>query len=333
VEKNRVDTTFEYGEDRWIKTTGAYKAESIRPLENDRETARQTTTSQYSGVAGAGNVGEYIDGEYMPSIRMQLGPVPLAGASATNAGGPNDTDFDAKSYISYKNNRTANHNGGYFGALGNAIGAAVAPIVNALRETRKENTVGTIRPYGDAGTTVSNSYLFNPADRPVTTIRETTENSKFHLNVNANQVGDGAYTVTPQQQIANNRMNQSDFFYAGVSSAAGNSKNTRQYDAEYSQRNNDIKSSTIDGRMVPGNMALFNGEANIRQGDRNAYLANNRQAVPLKPSLPVGPENYSSSQQVRHQQLYSATQMDRNQGDVLAALKGNPYALNMTSGL
>ncbi len=41
--------------------------------------------------------------------------------------------------------------------------------------------------------------------------------------------------------------------FTGNSSASAGIQNTRSYEAEYNQRNNDIKSSTIQGRLVQGN--------------------------------------------------------------------------------
>ena len=330
VEKNRPDGSFEVGQNRWLNTTGAHKGQTLRPIENDRVTSRQNTTVDYTGVASASNTGAHVDGEYMPSTRIELGAVPFTAASAVGNGGARDTDYEAKSQIVYMNNRAANQNNGYFGVLGSAIGATISPLLDAIRPTRKSNVIGTLRPYGDAGTAVSNSYLFNPADRPGTTIRETTENSKFHLNVNANQQG-GAYKVTAQQPIENNRMNQSDFFYAGNSSASGNSVKPRPYDAEYRQHNNEVKSSTIAGRLVPGNMAIMNNHMNITQKDRNDDLAINRAPVPVLNYQSPSADQFGQLQ--GKQTLYSNIQLDRNQGDVLKSLQGNPYVLNMTKGL
>ena len=56
-----------------------------------------------------------------------------------------------------------------------------------------------------------------------------------------------------------------DGVYVGIinwdSSAGAGLQNTRSYEAEYNQRNNDIKSSTIEGRLIQGNMKLYNGHS------------------------------------------------------------------------
>jgi len=325
VEKNRVDGSFKVEQDRWLNTTGAHKAQTFRPIEIDRTTARQDSTVDYAGVAGNGNMGEYMNGEYMESTRNQLGSVPFTAAVAVGAGGMSEGDYEAKSHVAYNNNRTANKPTDYFGAIGAALGATISPLLDAVRPTRKQNVIGSLRPYANAGTSTTNqSYLFNPADRPGTTIRETTENSKFHLNINANQNG-GAYAVTDHQAVTNSRMGQSDYFYSGNSSA-GSARQPRSYEAEYRQHNNDIKSSTIDGRLVPGNMSLLNNNVNITQHDRYETMPS-RVPAPMMNYQSPSLDTMGSLQ--GKQQLYSTIQMDRNQKDILEALKGNPYALSI----
>jgi hypothetical protein len=177
---------------------------------------------------------------------------------------------------------------------------------------------------------VGQSYLFNPADKPAPTIRETTENSKFHLNVNANQRG-GAYDVTQHQAVDNNRQTTDDFYYAGGASAGERGRQARPYDAEYRQRNNDIKSSTINGRMVPGNMALMNSDINMRQVERDHHLKMNRAAVPTMPYQTPNIDNAGILQGSNG--LYSTIQMDRTNPEIMNALQKNPYALNVMGGL
>jgi len=332
VEKNRVTKTFELGQDRLMTTTGVEKGQTLRALPIDRDVSRPETSTSYIGGAGGYVDGNYVDGEYMPSRHIDLGSLPLGPASAVGNGSAVESDYEAKSFYVYPNNRSANQVSGdnsYFGMVGGALGAVVSPLLDVLRPSRRQNVVGNLRTYGDAGTTVASSYVMNPADRAPTTIRETTENAKFHLQSNASALQNGgAYAITKHQPIVNARMNQS-VYYAGNSSAGANNRQARNYDAEYRQRNNDIKSSTIDGRMVPGNMALLNNQVNITSQDSASYLTNNR--------APAGAMPYGSAPSVDQlgrlqgkQTLYSGAQAERSNGDVLAQLKGNPYALSIT---
>jgi hypothetical protein len=148
--------------------------------------------------------------------------------------------------------------------------------------------------------------------------------------VNANQRG-GAYDVTEQQAISNNRQTTDDFYYAGGASAGERGRKARPYDAEYRQRNNDIKSSTINGRMVPGNMSLMNGDINMRQVERDHHLKMNRAAVPTMPYQTPNIDNLGILQ--GNDGLYSTIQMDRTNPDIMNALQKNPYALSVMGGL
>jgi hypothetical protein len=336
MEKHLPDQSFELdnrrGHDdigRLFTTTGAGKGETMRAIPVERYVSRPETAISYSGGAGFQNSAVYVPGEYMPSHNQQFGAVPLAPVNANGRNYATDADYEIKAKMAYPNNRTSNRQDDYFGMVGGALGAVVSPLLDVLRPSRRQNVVGNLRTYGDAGTTVASSYVMNPADRAPTTIRETTENAKFHLQSNATALQNGgAYAITKHQPIVNARMNQS-VYYAGNSSAGANNRQARNYDAEYRQRNNDIKSSTIDGRMVPGNMALLNNQVNITSQDSASYLTNNR--------APAGAMPYGSAPSVDQlgrlqgkQTLYSGAQAERSNGDVLAQLKGNPYALSIT---
>jgi hypothetical protein len=329
-EKHRPERAFEMGQNRLMTTTGAEKGQTLRAVPIERSVSRPDTSTGYAGGATAANPSSYVEGEYMPTHRNMLDSYPVSNATSTGKGGPMVSDFGKRSTNAYANNRSANKQNDYFGVVGGAIGALTAPILDILRPSRKQNAIGTLRPYQNPGTTVPTSYIFNPADRPNTTIRQTTENSKFHLNVNARQNG-GAYTVAEQQPIVNERMNQSDFYYAGNSSAGASNRQTRTYDAEYNQRNNDIKASTIDGRLVPGNMSLLNASVNMQGKAKDAYMQNNRAVNPSMPSLPPSMDSMGMLQ--GKTSLYQNIQTDRVTPDLLNALKGNPYALNINNAL
>jgi len=100
------------------------------------------------------------------------------------------------------------------------------------------------------------------------------------------------------------------------------------YEANYNQRNNDIKSSTIQGHMVPGNMSLMNGDINMRQVSRDSVLQNQRAVIGTMPAqIPdatiLGKESGNTNQ------LYSTIQADRNASlDITQMLKSNPYVVN-----
>ena len=101
---------------------------------------------------------------------------------------------------------------------------------------------------------------------------KSNEKGKFHLNVNMN--GRGAYEITENQVAHTQRESQSDYLYVGGSSAAKGTQDMRSYEAEYNQRNNDLKSSTIKGHLVQGNMNLFTGNIQQRNSVKEKYIDN-----------------------------------------------------------
>jgi hypothetical protein len=331
VEKNRVDKTFELGNKHMLPAKAYDSAPTARALNIQRDQARTYTDRDYIGNAGFATSSQYVEGEYMPSKHIDLGSLPFTPAYSSGGNGAHEGDYGLKSKMAYPNNRTVNKQEDYFGAVGGAFGAAVAPLLDMLRPSRRENTIGNLRPYQNPGTTVSESYIFNPADRPAPTIRETTEGSKGHLYVNANQNG-GAYQVTAHQPIVNARQHTSDYYYAGNSSAGSNARQPRPYDAEYNTPStNGMKSSTLTGYTPAGGMALLNSDINMTAKKKDDVLKNNRVSnvnMPYKTPSVKSLGEFSQSTP-----LYSGIQTDRNTPDLMNQLKGNPYAISHLNGL
>jgi hypothetical protein len=329
VEKNRVETSFPLGHERLFTTVGAQTAPTARAIPVVHHVNRPETTTEYIGAAGMQTPAQQMDGEYMPSKHIDLAAPQVQPAYRVGAGGATESDYGIKSQKVYRNNRSSNQNGGYLGAAGGVITAAVAPLLDVLRPSRKENTVGTLRPYQNPGSTVPNSYIFNPTDRPAATIRETTEISSGHLFVNRMQAG-GGYESNPQQPIVNNRQTQ-NVEYTGVASAGERGREPRTYDAEYNQRNNDLKSSTLAGYTPGGKNGVFNPHVNMQAVPKDNDLTNRRSLNPTLPAQFVSVDNYGA--QNTGSQLYENIQMDRTNPDILSQLKGNPFVVSHLSGL
>lgn len=316
---------------RLFTTGGAEKGQTMRAVPVERNVSRPDTAVEYAGAAGYQNEASYMPGEYMPSHNQQLGQYQLGAANANGRSSASEGDYGIKSKMAYPNNRTVNKQDSYFGMVSGSVGAAVAPLLDVFRPSRKENVVGTLRPYQNPGTTVPQSYIFNPKDKLPTTTRETTEKSKMHMNVNANQRG-GAYKVTQQQATNTTRQETGDFYYSGVAGAGDRTRKTTSYESGYNQRNNDIKSSTIDGRLVKGNMSLLNSDVNMRQKSRDDFLKNSR---PVTGTMPYKTPDATTMGRVagNDRNLYSNIQMDRTNPEVMTALSSNPYVVDHRKGL
>lgn len=325
-EKHRPDRHFEMTSDRLFTTTGAESAPTMRAEHVPRNVTRPETAVEYGGIASYGSNGNssiYVDGEHQEPHRVQLDTYPIAGPSALGKGVATEADYGMKSKTAYPNNRTTTEQSSYFGAIGGAFGAAVAPILDVLKPSRKENAIGTLRPYQNAKSTVASTYVFDPNDKPNPTIRETLENKHF-LQIN-NVQGAGAYDVTPHQSTHTLRQDTTDYMYVGNSSAMPQYTNMRSYKAEENQRNNDLKSSTIKGRMVQGNMNLYNGAINQKNKARDSYLINDRPVI--KEGAKQSPSIDNMGTMNQGQGLYQNIQLERNTPEIMSALQNNPYTI------
>ena len=208
------------------------------------------------------------------------------------------------------------------GALQGLVSAMVAPVLDALRPTRKQNVIGNARVNGNAQSTVNALPVYNPGDRTRTTIREQTEEGSQHMYVQGQT--SGAYKVSKQQSVTQER-DTTSIQYSG-NAAPLNAANMSQV-AAYNQRNNPNK--TIPGRTNQGNMQTLNSNMNvalrddtIRQNTRqNAGSAN----ITAIPSV----ETYGD---MNMPQYYNNSQgCDRMNPDILTAFKNNPYTQSLNS--
>ena len=182
VDKNRPDTYYEMGRDRLFTTMGAEVAPPTRGIIVEKNMNRPDTIREHMGVASSGYSRPGEAGEYMPSTRQELGAIPIGIASAQGGGPALEGDYEMRSSNAHMNNRTANGSDDYFGQIGGAFGAMIAPILDVIRPSKKENAIGNIRPYENAYPAVHSTYLYNPADRPAATMREGAGEAAGVLN-------------------------------------------------------------------------------------------------------------------------------------------------------
>jgi hypothetical protein len=330
MEKNRVDTSFEMGRNRLLTTTGIEKAPPMHAQHIPRDVSRPDTDTDYIGNACTQASANYIPGEYMASTNTQLDAAPLAPAFSRGAGGAQAQDYGAHAVRAYPNSRTANRvsaadGDGYYGALSGAIGSVLAPITDTLRPSRRENTVGTLRPFPNAKASVNNTYVFNPRDALPRTIRETTDQTRQSAHINAGQRG-GAYNTTSVKLAPNQRDTTTNFYYAGGAGATDGARAHRQYGAEYAQRNNESKPAMLTGYTPSGGIATLNHAVNMASRERDTRQFNDRpMALGYNGAASIPSTATLGRVEGAGNTLYSGTQSDRNNGSVLQQLKGNPF--------
>lgn len=331
VEKNRPDTDYEWGPARFFTTTGVEHAPASRGIEVLQPQNRETTTTSYFGTAGAGddNKGTYTQGKYEQAKKAQLGSVNMGSAAAMGQGGATSGDYGVQGYKLLPNNR-ATSNTEIMGSVGGLFKAAVAPILDVLRPTRKENVIGNSRPSGNVGVTAPSAPAYNPADRLRTTIREMTGGKLDNNHLNVQNQREGAYSVSKQTPI-NNQRDTTSVYYSGNAGGSAAGSGVRSVHSVQNQRNNVNK--TYENRPNQGGMQMFNNTENIQINRREADRNNNRWGV-----ISGGPTVIPSTEThgMLHGGLMSLTennhhQMDRINPDLLTAFKSNPYTKPLDS--
>jgi hypothetical protein len=266
VHKNRPDTFAEIGPERWFTTMGQETAPAARSMQIDRFTNRTNTDyqSEYTGAAGSvmPSQGAYlIEREFAPTFRQELGDLPIGIASAEGRSGGSTFDYNRKAMPVYNNGRSAAPQTTYFGSgFSDVIGAVVAPLLDALRPTRKQNTITNMRPYGSAKAPVIRSDYRSAGMYLEPTIRDQTHVENYIPGINATSVQrpDG-YTIAQVQLRDNERDTTTDFEYTGAAASANMAPRLQE---NHNIRPDGNKLQTLAGRMVPGASNTFAGPSN-----------------------------------------------------------------------
>lgn len=359
VNKYTPDTYFINSPERYLTTTGIEKAQTARGIEELKHQNRLDTTMEYGGVAGRGDkLASKAPENYTPSRQPHtFGELRGKANTAGGAQPASDGDYGRLGHKVLPNQRSTVPQRDQYGGVGGLMGAVVAPIMDVLRPSRKENVVGNIRLSGNvqrsgaggeyvydpnqvAKTTIKQmtesspfhlnveksgaggEYVVDPDDIAKITMKQTTECSKFHLNVQ-NQRAD-AYQVSEQQAI----FNQRDTTNYGDYGAGGNATGLALVDQYARQRNNNNKIQAP--ASIHGNMSMHNG--NINQRNNNVKTCDNPRMWVPSPQINHSP-GVEQIGAIHGGQVYNQDKIgtDRINPDILDAFKSNPYTKSLNS--
>jgi len=329
VEKYQPDTFFIQTQDRWLTTTGEEKAPALRPQQEINDTARTTTTQSYAGHATGQNSATYAPRLYEETRREQLPQTNVNHSTAVGKGPHNDLDNAQNSHTNDGGNRGMNKQpdsirSGFSGA----IGAVIAPIMDILNPTRREEFSDNVRTYGNHATTnVKQTYVMNPNDKAPTTIKETTLHTP---NLIVSNQGEGTgYMVNKHQPINNQRDTTNSSSFGGVGGGAAQ-WGEMNYQAGYAQVNNESKEKSVVGRTNHGNAQMFNNQMNVNIARNDNDRNNTRQWVPTNmPHRSISQHTHGSMREPQHYNQSIA--VDRISPDLLTAFKENPYTHSLTN--
>jgi hypothetical protein len=250
--------------------------------------------------------------------------------SSVGAGNATTGDYGIQSYSNLHNNRSSTRADGTMGAAGGFMKAIVSPLMDFLRPTRKEDVVDNMRSSGNAGTTVSQGNIYNPADRTKTTIREMTEADLDCNHMNVQYQTANAYLVAKQQPV-NVQRDTTNVSHTGVAGSNGFAA-TKSYEAEYKQRNNVNK--TQENRPNQGGTQMFNQKDNIMIQKRDGDRDNNRWWVPSSGPT-AGYTSIGATETLDRMKVSESYNQnintDRIAPEILNAFKSNPYTQSLNS--
>jgi len=329
VEKNHPDTFFINTQDRWLTTTGAEKMGRVVAEEVQKTSHRNDTTQHYTGTPSATlKTASYVPKRHEPSKRVVLPPKHV-GVSNASGKGPLENHVHMDSFTNYNNHRATNVQPDTMrSGFSRAIGAAIAPLMDILNPTRKEETSCNYRVYGNMGSTVPKDYVMTPGDVPNTTIKETTL-YQTHGNI-GNQLA-GAYEIKEYLPFENQRDTTTEHHVMG---AAGAKYGEMNYDHVYRQTNNELKehTATHGSRLNHGNTNTFHANVNVSMSRQDCDRDNNRLWAPSA-VVPTGPSMQTYGKINMPQYKNECITCDRIDGDLLKPFLENPYTHSLTNSV
>ena len=330
VEKQKPDTFYINNQDRYFTTTGAEKGQMLRSIQETGVVRRNDIETDYTGPAGQPDrQAGYTPQNYEASKRNEITESMVNHSRATGKGPSVDGDNFLKSFTNYPNQRSTMKQPDTLrsGFSSGAIGAVIAPIMDFFRPTRKEETVNSVRIYGDATSQIPANYVNNPNDTTPTTVKETTLYSPT-FNINNQKEGLYVNNYTPMDLT---QRDTTSCEYTGSAGGAASQYGDMSYEAAYRQHNNDIKSQSIYNRPNQGGTQIFNQQMNVHcRDDCDRFEGRVNPAISVIP-LPPSVNTYGS---VNTPQYYNeCIGCDRIEGDILKSFLSNPFTHPLTSAV
>ena len=323
--KNNPDTYYLNSPERYLTTTGQEKKQTARAIEKMKYQNRHDTTVEYSGNAGPNDkIAQKAPENYNGPIKPHVYGSSIGFPNASKHMKPtSDSDYGKPGYACNNNNRNTTESRTGYGIVGSTIGAVLSPLGDMLRPSRKENFIGNIRLSGNVQKIGGGGeYVYNPNDVTKTTIKQTTEDSNYHLNVENQQENGYLLSQHKFDPTQRNTTNVSNYGNAATATGVVLEDNYRR------QRNNNNKQTKE--ASIHGNMGMFNGDINATMYKNptenmreNISTRNYNQNIDKQQYGVINtPQNYNNEQ---------ITGSDRIDPNLLKAFKNNPYTHSLQS--
>ena len=343
-EKHGPTTDFALGPQYWLTGTGATLAPTSIPEQMVHDGNRITTTSEYYGSSGTGGGDSkvsYIKGQFEASQKPEFVNSEFNPVSAIGRGVASSRDYGMDGYNIPKNNRlvdSESRNNGVMGGINGTFKAVMAPLMDALRPSRKENIINNANLSGSVRASVPSLPLTNPNNRLPTTTKETTVD-KIGLNyLNVSHMSNnqsGGYENT-DIQIKDQERNIGDSSTRGYIGGTAVTRNEPDR-YEYTNQHNNVN-KTYESWPMQGSAAIFNPQTNFTMDRKDSDRVNKRlqsgdfiqQQMPASVATNI-PSLDSYGKINMPQQYNQQLNADRMNPDILSAFKSNPYAQSLNS--
>ena len=322
-EQYKPDTYFVNGPERYLTTVGSEKGSTNRALEVMPNGNRNSTLTAYSGNAGGGHmIKQGAPEKYEGSMRPHVYRDDYGISTAVNSNPTTEYSHGRGTHTVLPNNRVTTDDGN-FGGVGGAIGALMAPVMDFLRPSRKENVIGNIRINGNVQRAGAGGEYVYETNKPNPTIRETVGHQPYNLNIQRNDLQNGGgYNISNQMEMNSQRTTTSKESFGNAMGGGG----IRVADAEYAQRNN--VNRDVYAYTPSGNTNVFNNKINadlVTQRDGYNNRTNHTTAGP------VYSPDIQTFGKVHGNDGLANTNTERIQPDLLKAFKENPFTQSLSS--
>lgn len=328
VQKKSPETFYVNTPDRYLTTVGQVKAPTMRDNYNLKEQKRVHT--EYYGAHGNTQYqAPYTRGYYHESSRPELdAPIKhISNVHAPDRQHITKNDYGIQGYQNLPNQRSSTRNDVQFGAVSTFAKAVVAPIMDIIRPTRKENVIGNPRISGNMGQSqLLGNYVKNEKDIPRTTLKEMTDCKPYPTYVKS---------YVPLSYSKNTHhlreQNRDDTHKEFVGSAKSYLPRHQVYDYAYNAHLID-KEPLLRGREPKGsNVKLFNGQdfVNIDVRKRDEDRVHRRQFVPQHSGFMDTPHNIGK--QRNFIETNQSVQLERTNPELLQPFRNNPYTKSLHS--
>jgi hypothetical protein len=174
--KNRADTFYEQGEDRWLRTMAAYSKPTSIPTFDLKDTSRPETHQEYIGAAirAEGKQGILGGAQYTAPLKEQFKQFGIMNPTMIYEKAGTKDDYGKGTIFVYDNERQVTGVRVHQGNLTSLVKSIVSPVFDALKITKKDGMADNPRHYGNAAPQIPNkTTVYDPNNTAKTTIKET----------------------------------------------------------------------------------------------------------------------------------------------------------------